>query len=236
MRAKTEDEIAFNAVAKDYGIPAATATQFHNAEKKHPELHQAFTSFTADPISIESSLFEEIGIIGANEKPEYYDIFEDKSGISQQETDETGLTAQLFELHTLIPEISCRIYAEIEMCGFFIDGNGSENNTVFKKIEAWHKIRKTASRIDFFIKQDFPRFSNASIKEKNNYKKAIKDRIELHTRLGCDMFALKVVYDFLEKGIALNRINTKYLPELLLDLNLPFVNSEKIAKKIVENS
>ena len=50
------------------------------------------------------------------------------------------------------------------------------------------------------------------------------------------MFALKVVYVFLEKGISLNSIDTKYLPDLLLELNLPMIDSKEIAKKIIKNS
>lgn len=235
MRRLTKDEKAFNLISKDYNIKAATARQFDNAEEKHPELYQAFTSFTASPSPLELSFFDEIGITGVNKTPECYKIFEDKSGISQQEANEMMLTAQLFDLHTQIPEIASRIYAETEMYGFFIDGEKGESYALAVKIAKWHSSRKVIDKVKPFVEKYFSHWEKATTKEKKESKEEIKTLIEALEILEIDTQKLKIVYYFLDNYAGLNQV-TKFMIDVLLELNLPFIDSRGIAKKIIENS
>ena len=81
----------------------------------------------------------------------------------------------------------------------------------------------------------FPRWDKAEKKEKSMFKDEITKCIEALTCLNNDTTELTMVSNFMHSGLSLNQI-TNYKIDILLNLDLPNINSKEIAKKIIKSS
>ena len=237
MRSKTKDELLFNKQAKKYGIHAFTATQFD----KDDAIQKALISFVKYKDFKLNDDFSNLEDYDSS----YFDYFlENAEGTNEfnldihKNAEEVESAQKLFELISPVKKIACIEYYETETQGFVEvqTENGSRNDsTIYDLVVRWHRFRREVDKIKPFIRERFPRWDNAGVKEKKQYKEDIKKLIKNLEILGNDTKQLKRVDYFLSNYSGLNQI-TKFKMELLLALKLPQINSKEIAKIIIDFS
>ncbi len=232
MRLKTVEEKEFNDAAAAYGIKAFTAQEFDKDE----ELQVAFDSYwrSRDFVledDLSNILEEDMGYIY------FLESHKDSYGESTVAF-EVASTQGLFELVVPIKEISCRLYQEIYTQGLVsiqIHGKLIEDTSIYDKVKKWHKFRREIDRIKPFVEKRYLRWENADKNEKKEILDDLNKLIEDLDVLGVDTRILSSTHKFLKNYPGLNSIK-KLKIATLLGLKLPLINSEKIAKKIIENS
>ncbi len=81
----------------------------------------------------------------------------------------------------------------------------------------------------------YPRYNKADKADKAIYKNEIKVLIAQLEVLGSDTLELSLVHYFLQKNIALNRVNI-FKRNILLEFNFPLIDTPEIATKVVNSS
>ncbi len=227
----------FNKQAKKYGIKAFTATQF----KKDADLQKAFSSFIQCK---DFKLNDDLSSL-KDFDTYYFDYFQEAIGEMKlfspaihEKAEEVESTQKLFELISPVKEIACIEYYETETQGFVEvqTANGPrDDSTIYDQVKRWHGLRREVDKIKPFIRKRFPRWDNAGVNEKKQYKEDIKNLIESLEILKNDTKQLKRVDYFLDKYSSLNKLKS-FKADILLSLQLPHINSEEIAKKIIDFS
>lgn len=228
MRPLTPQEKEFNTIGKSYSHKAFTAQDF----SKNKDLKKAFESYKKSQEE-PSILKDDLSNLNQLEMG-YINFFENKDNELHDSTDvnEIDCTMALFELTSPIKEISCSDYREAEMYGFTLL---NEDTSINVKVKKWHEKRRTIDKIKPFIQSMFPRWDKAEKKEKSMFKDEITKCIEALTCLNNDTTELTMVSNFMHSGLSLNQI-TNYKIDILLNLDLPNINSKEIAKKIIKSS
>ncbi len=241
MRLKTDKEKEFTDFSATYGIKAFTAQEFDN----NKELQKAFSSFVE---CTDFTVLRDPSKKGETLDMHYIKFFESfgktRKEIVNYETNSNDIenvvlcTKNLFELHTPIKDISCWEYFDaytLEHMSLVPFGSQDEIVLLNEKVKSWHKVRREIDKIKLFIAERFPKWSKASVIDKKEYKEDIKKQIFELKILGMDTSALEKVHYFMNNYTGLNQLN-KYKADFLLDLELPHINSRKIANKILKNS
>ena len=241
MRPKTDKEKEFNEVVVSHGIKAFTAQQFD----ENTELQKAFDSFVeytdfdalTDPIREgEKLVMHYMDFLASYDNIRYKCDHHTRNKYDNSNAE--LCISSLFELHSPVKEITCWEYFD----AFLLDHNmlpahenTSEVIAMNIKIKTWHKTRREIDKIKPFVEARFPRWSKASKEENKSYIESIKKEIFDLEILGVDTVKLKRVLHFLKNYTGLNKLN-KYKVDFLLDLKLPLIDSQAIAKKIIDNS
>jgi len=237
-RPKTANEKEFNKVVKSYGLKAFTPKEFD----EDVALKVAFEHYEKSKEDKEKNENKDRRFLFISPSSVLYrDYLEEKSAKEYDklvdklmESEEIKKTQELFELTRPILEISNSIYYAIATAGclsFIEDNEPIDDYTLFNKIEKWHIVRKMIDKIKPFIQDRFPRWEKATRKEKDGFVEDIKKNICAFKKLGVEAEEFDLLLSFLEFSTALNKIKT-FKIKYLLELELPYVNSEKIAEKI----
>lgn len=232
-RSKKAEEKEFNKEARKYGLKSFLAKEFD----EDLDLRKAFEAYVKSNEAKREDKFFSVN----KDRVIYTNFLEEKSlehyGVlsSMYEMSQVKIETQiLFELTNPIPEISYAIYYDISTQGFLSGIYDIDEYELSDTIEKWHDIRRIIDKFVPYIEKRYPRWSNATKVEKQDFKKDIKKNFEELKILNIESEELDLLLSFVN-NYGLNQIKS-FKADYLLYLELPYINRKEIATKIIENS